>query len=158
MSRKLPPKQLVCGFCKSTFYHKRQRQFCSRRCSSLRLNGPIFKKNGQPWNKGTKGICKPNSGSFTSEKMIGEKHFAWKGDKVGYMALHRWINSRLGHPSQCENCGTGDAPRFEWANISGEYKRDLSDWARLCKRCHCWIDNIGRNKGKGIRADKWAIN
>lgn len=31
------------------------------------------------WNKGTKGICKPNSGSFTSEKCSREKHWNWKG-------------------------------------------------------------------------------
>lgn len=30
--------------------------------------------------------------------------------------------------------------RYEWANISGEYKRDRSDWVMLCPSCHRKID------------------
>jgi len=25
---------------------------------------------------------------------------------------------------------------IHWHNISGEYKRDVSDWIRLCAKCH----------------------
>lgn len=26
--------------------------------------------------------------------------------------------------------------QYHWANISRSYKRDLSDWVRLCASCH----------------------
>lgn len=66
----------------------------------------------------------------------GEKAPNWKGDKVGYSGLHDWIRKQLGTPNRCEKCGTTKARRYEWANISGKYKRDLSDWCRLCVSCH----------------------
>ena len=77
----------------------------------------------------------------------------WKGDAVGYNALHTWVKLRLGSPEECENCGDQEAPMYDWANISGGYKRDLSDWARLCRRCHQLIEN--RNK---ISANKRPLN
>ena len=66
----------------------------------------------------------------------GENSPTWKGDKVGYGALHDWVASVLGRPSKCEDCGTESAKRFDWANKSGRYLRDVSDWERLCRRCH----------------------
>lgn len=62
---------------------------------------------------------------------------AWKGDAVGYSGLHRWVASRLGKPRRCTRCNLEMEMKFmHWHNISGEYKRDLSDWLRLCIRCH----------------------
>lgn len=58
-----------------------------------------------------------------------------------YRYIHRWVAKQLGTPSKCENCLTLEASRFEWANLSGEYIEDISDWARLCRRCHRLIDN-----------------
>lgn len=66
----------------------------------------------------------------------------WKGDKVGYMGLHRWVRMHLGKPSICEHCGNKDARKYEWANKSGKYLRDLTDWLRLCKPCHKKYDNV----------------
>lgn len=42
----------------------------------------------------------------------------------------------LGRPSQCSRCGTQTAQRYEWANVSGQYRRDAADWVRLCVSCH----------------------
>jgi hypothetical protein len=69
---------------------------------------------------------------------IDEKASNWKGDKVGYQALHTWVRKKLGKPSLCSYCNfTSDNNRqFHWANISHEYKRDLTDWIRLCVSCH----------------------
>lgn len=89
-----------------------------------------------PWNKGTKGLSKANSGSFKKGQFKDNTHPFWKGDKVGYSGIHRWIAKRLGKPTKCAKCNTTDAKRFEWANISGEYKRDFTDWIRLCAKCH----------------------
>ena len=66
----------------------------------------------------------------------GKRHWAWKGDGVGRGALHDWVKRRLGVPKICELCKTTKAKKYEWANKSREYKRDLSDWTRLCTRCH----------------------
>lgn len=84
-----------------------------------------FQKGASAWNEG-----KPH--------MQDEKHPMWKGDQVGYLGIHTWISRKLGKPNKCEQCGTTQSKGFDWANISGEYKRDLKDWKRLCKRCHAW--------------------
>ena len=34
-----------------------------------------------------------------------------------------------------------DKKRYHWANISGEYKRDLTDYKRLCVSCHRYFDS-----------------
>lgn len=60
----------------------------------------------------------------------------WKGDSVGYNSLHAWVSNVLGKPNKCNKCGTLSAKIFDWANISGEYKRDILDWERLCRSCH----------------------
>jgi hypothetical protein len=59
----------------------------------------------------------------------------------GYRSLHLWVERNLGKPMQCENCSTTYPQRYHWANISGEYKRELSDWVRLCPLCHKNYDN-----------------
>lgn len=99
-------------------------------------------KMGQKaWNKGLK-----------MPQREGEKNPHWKGDRVGYGALHTWVERSLGKPQKCENpkCKyprLGDkgkllkAPKaYDWANISGKYRRDLSDWIRLCRSCHMIMD------------------
>lgn len=66
-----------------------------------------------------------------------ERASAWKGDKVSYWGLHLWVNKHLGHPDTCIRCGKkGTGHRMHWSNISGEYKRELTDWQRLCPICH----------------------
>lgn len=72
--------------------------------------------------------------------LFGEDHPAWKGEKVSYRSLHSWVERRLGKPKQCANCGTTVSKRFSWANVSHEYRRDLSDWVRLCGVCHIKYD------------------
>lgn len=68
----------------------------------------------------------------------GTLHPAWKGSAVGYRALHRWVELYLGKPDKCNSCGqTGlSGKKIHWSNKSGEYRRDLGDWQRLCAKCH----------------------
>lgn len=54
----------------------------------------------------------------------------------GYAAVHAWMYRTFGKPRLCEHCGKTDARKFEWANVSGQYVRDRSDWLRLCCSCH----------------------
>lgn len=108
-----------------------------------------------PWNKGQKGFR--HSGSFkkghgdlvpdssrieAGKKLTDEKHPSWKGDGVGYFALHSWIRRKLGKPTKCDACGIVEynQRKINWANISGKYFRRFSDWKPLCKKCHCVFD------------------
>lgn len=119
-----------------------------------------------PWNKGlkgrqswhnTKGLIadgsynrgrpmseeqkKKISRSLKGKKILSttnEKHWAWKGDDVGYDALHTWL-TRHYKKEQCEFCGESDT-LLDWANISDEYKRDRDDFLVLCRKCHIAFD------------------
>ena len=72
----------------------------------------------------------------------GKSHKLWKGNKVGYYALHTWLQRELGKPDTCEFCGkSGLKGKFiHWANKSKKYKRNLKDWLRLCAKCHYYYD------------------
>ena len=84
----------------------------------------------------------------SSQRISGDQHPNWKGDKVGYRQLHRWVNKNISRPNKCENSSCvyprEDAngkmmlkpKRLHLANISGHYKREASDWIRLCPSCH----------------------
>jgi hypothetical protein len=79
----------------------------------------------------------------------GEKHHSWRGDSVKYTTLHSWINNRKGKAFFCENPNClKKSKTYEWANKSGEYKRDFSDWMSLCHSCHMKFDDI---RGKSER-------
>lgn len=120
----------TCLVCKSTFrifncYLKRKNGglFCSKSCRA---------KNQYPSMK----VFIETSQKMTLNQ-YGKNNHMWKGDMVGYSGIHAWIKSILGYPNKCDNCGKEDLKRYEWANISGLYKRELCDWRRLCKHCHC---------------------
>ncbi len=62
-------------------------------------------------------------------------------EKLGYSGLHMWVRKQLGTPDTCEHCGVKqNGHKIHWANKSGEYKKDLSDWIRLCVPCHSKYD------------------
>jgi len=79
-------------------------------------------------------------------KIRGENHPNWKGDNIGYGGVHDWIRKKYGTPSKCEECGTTESKRFEWANITGNYNRDIKNWKRLCVKCHRIRDLGGPRK------------
>lgn len=90
-------------------------------------------------------LSKANKGEnnyFFGKKFKGEKHTLWKGNAVGYSALHSWIKRELGNSDTCEYCGKSGfkSKQIHWANKSREYKRNLKDWLRLCAKCHWHYD------------------
>ncbi len=117
------------------------------------------RKGTIPWNKGLKVNRNefPTMGHFNKHtegtkerislnrknKASGEKNGEWKGDNVSYRNLHRWVERKLGKAIKCMNDLSHKSTRFHWANISKEYKRELSDWIQLCPSCNC-SDRIGR--------------
>ena len=95
-----------------------------------------------------KAISRRAKACATHRDMQKAKNNAWKGDDVGYHGLHRWVVKMKGKPSLCEKCGTTKAKKFEWANKSGLYKRDVNDWIRMCTKCHHDYDDIIRRGWK----------
>lgn len=122
-------------------------KFCSMACSFkwrnkgpakrkpyniTRVNPTSFKKGQEPWNKGLTGFPSPSN---------------FKGEEVGYDALHDWVNRHKGKAKECEHCGKSSG-RIEWANKSRNYLRDLNDWISLCKKCHYKYDEIQKGKSR----------
>lgn len=89
-------------------------------------------------------------------KGINERNGNWKGDSVGYNALHSWISRNYGKPSTCDKCGKTNlyGRNIAWANKSGKYLRKRSDWTRLCCKCHLDYDGYKRWKGHILNKDK----
>lgn len=56
-----------------------------------------------------------------------EKNANWRGDKVGETALHEWVKIHKPKPSLCESCCQEKV--LDCANITGQYARDVDDWA-----------------------------
>lgn len=78
---------------------------------------------------------------------LEERAYQWKGEKVGYSALHKWVKMKLGKAHYCEDCGLDKIPLgkkrfFQWANISHQYKRAVEDWKQLCCKCHKAFDKV----------------
>ena len=82
-------------------------------------------------------------------KRRGKLHHAWKGDAVSYRGIHVWVVNNFGQPDKCESCETvSTGHSMHWANISREYKRERSDWKRLCTKCHGKFDTGHKRKLK----------
>jgi len=90
--------------------------------------GVGFKKGQKAWNKG-----------------VLQK-------EVTYSGIHKWISRNFGKASECKysyciyprknsNGHVLKKPKgFTWANISGEYQRDIRDYIQLCYSCHAKFD------------------
>lgn len=132
---------LICKICNKEFKVIQARiktaKYCSRKCLG------ISKIGKQTW-------------KFRKRSYKGELNPAWKGNGVGYQALHTWIHRNFGKANRCENDISHESSRFEWANISGRYLRDISDWKQLCKSCHSKHDNISK-KMSMIRKDQETL-
>lgn len=77
----------------------------------------------------------------------GKNNPQWMGNKVSYRAIHMWMQNNFGKANLCEgkNCKK-ITQYYEWANISGKYKRNRNDWIKLCKSCHMLMDYARRRK------------
>ena len=87
------------------------------------------------------------------ESKIGEKNPQWKGDTVDKTSsLHEWIRNYKPKPKVCEICKK-NLP-YDLANISGKYKRDITDFRWLCRKCH--MENDGRLKKLIEKMTTWT--
>jgi len=78
-----------------------------------------------------------------SKKKIGKNNPNWKGGIARYYSVHNWINKYHKKPKFCEICKQTNKTRYNWANISGKYKKNITDWKRLCVLCHRKFDKHG---------------
>jgi len=72
-------------------------------------------------------------------KEIGTLANAWKGMKASYFAKHSWLNKHYSGEFVCAN-NKEHSGIIEFANISGEYLREFSDYVLLCRPCHRKFD------------------
>ena len=76
--------------------------------------------------------------NMKKNKKYNDSNHRWKGDDVGYAALHFWVKRRLQKPELCQNCNKNKTR--DLANITGLYNRDLLNWKYLCSLCHFYQD------------------
>lgn len=86
-----------------------------------------------------KGIKKPG---FINKTSFKPRQNLWETNVREYQSVHRWIKAHAGQPNFCENCKKEEPSLlYHWANKSGKYIKDKSDWVRLCHICHRSLDN-----------------
>lgn len=142
---------IICKCCGKDFMVQKYREqtalFCSYQCKFK------FQFNGSSWSKGLVLPYKERpsmKGRIVSPSTVFKKgHFPahmWKGDNVGYVALHAWVRRKKGKAKKCEHCGSDK--NVQWANKDHEYKRNLIDWLSLCGSCHSKYDRENGIYGK----------
>lgn len=79
-------------------------------------------------------------------KHVGNKHPNWKGDNVGYSAIHARVRNRKIKPENCEICGLPEfyenLGRIELSNIRNhQYTDDPNDYQYVHQSCHKKYDS-----------------
>lgn len=146
-----------CINCRSEFVGQKYNanKYCSRECMILYRWPPSqrkFKKIDGVWYKGSCARChKP----ITSQYAKKCHDCAWEDKRnptviagkpvPHYHSAHWWIKKNYGRANECESCGftSKNGRQFNWANLSGKYLKERSDWKRLCVKCHIFMDRRG---------------
>ncbi|WP_373020681.1 HNH endonuclease signature motif containing protein [Thiomicrorhabdus sp.] len=125
-------------------------EFCKRNGIKSGRSG-CFEKGSKPWNTGTKGVCKPNSGSFKKggrpdqrapigHERIDKKHgYIWK-------KVEQPNKFRLKH-------------QLVWEEHNGTIPDGMVLWFLDGNRQNCAIDNLELiKKTEQIRRNKLRVN
>ena len=125
-------------------------------------------KGRTAWNKGTKGVMKSNSGSFTSEKMSREKHPFWRGgiSKLPYAyiftkSFKKQVKERDNHT--CIICKTKEDLVIHHINYEKTDCR-MENVITLCRVCNSivnynrdywksYIQSLLQNKKNGVKSE-----
>lgn len=143
----------ICELCNKSITKQKnlkyKARFCSARCRNVfaggRKKSPRTKEHTENQRKTLLGKKLWGGKRDNMDWITGENSQAWKGDKVGYRALHSWVQREKGKAMTCEICNSfGGEHGCHWANISGEYIRDKKDFVSLCPKCHKMFDRIER--------------
>ncbi|MDD5540046.1 MAG: hypothetical protein PHG61_05070 [Candidatus Marinimicrobia bacterium] len=124
---------------------------------NISTNSGRFKKGQIAWNKGKE---MPSSMKEKmceiAKKRIGALSPRWQ-ENPSYNAVHLWIRKLKGKAIQCELCKVRrNKKMIHWANRSGKYLRDESDWIQLCVKCHKrydkpWLKLVRNGKGQFVK-------
>lgn len=135
-----------CRYCKKPFEAtSSKRKYCSHDCAR--------KDNKTQFKIGHAVHVNSIGSRFQKGQLEGEDNVNWKGDKVGYWGLHKWIQRKRGKAKKCAACG--GEKRIQWANLSHEYKRNVTDWKELCQSCHSKYDR--RSGAWGVATKRFAL-
>lgn len=136
-----------CNCCNTTILYWLKKFNVNRRPNIYILKGRKFteesKKKMSESHRGKK--QSEESKKRISNTMKGHKN-AWKGENVGYGALHDWINKYKQKTGICTICNK--YKKTEWSNIDHSYKRNLNDFWELCHECHMSYDKLKFNSWK----------
>ena len=124
----------TCIVCGVKFPEKpcKKRKYCSKICEAIGRKGKPGGTKGMHWK------LKESTKKKIAIAKINSRNPNWKGESVGYAALHDWVKRRLEKPKRCEWCRR--IIKLELANISNKYLRRLDDWVWICRRCHMKSD------------------
>ncbi len=139
-------------------------KFCSNTCKGkgnlIQQRNLTYRipKGSIPWNKNKGRIpmtcpnCKKVNNLLPTQSKKGFCNKSCFDDyqtlkaPTNYWTIHGWVRRKFGVINKCEHCKTTDSKKYEWANISGEYKLERKDWARLCCKCHRRYDFGTKNR------------
>lgn len=103
-----------------------------------------------PRNDYRDGYLKGQPKRFIKGHAIRNGRAPWfKGDEVGYRAIHTYLSKHFPKTGICDECG--EMKRTEYALIKGrEYSRNREDYRELCKLCHNRYDQTGGSRWRGV--------
>lgn len=133
-----------CGKELAARYSFRKTTYC-RNCWSKHYKG----ENSPSWTGGLPKCIDCNKQIYRGQKRCatcyhkthsGKNSPVYK-EKLEYKYLHDLRIKQVGNPTKCEHCGTlgkkaGRNWNIQWANKTGKYLREHSDWIGLCSKCH----------------------
>lgn len=132
---------------------RRPRNATAKRCWSCHTQHIKKPENNPNWRGGLRSPakmppcqdCGKPLGDWYAKhciKCAGKYRRGPRKAKLTYKYLHTFITQKLGKPMTCTHCGKIETStrRIHWANRSGNYSRDISDWIRLCVVCHTAYD------------------
>ena len=108
--------------------HSRNCFICGK---EFRTTGGEISRNG--------GLTCSRKCYYSRLKTLLEEKYGDK--KLTVKSVHVWITRKKGQPKFCEFCKSTTEKQYDWSNISLKYLRNLSDWQRLCRKCHIKYDN-----------------
>lgn len=77
-------------------------------------------------------------GKVSRGNLSGANNPMWKGDNIGYKALHLWLSVNFGKANKCEHPDClHKSEQYEWAKIKDlPYARKRENFWMLCVKCH----------------------
>lgn len=93
------------------------------------------------------------------------KKYHYKDRTYSYSYAHKWVHRKYGKAFMCESLDCQQlSTYFTWANMSHQYKLDITDWKQLCRSCHAKFDvtdylkESTSKRFKGTRSTSKPIN